>query len=75
MVGPSPGRRFDPAAPAVVASLGVSMYLTKEANAATLRQLAQLAPGSTLILTFAPPLDQLDDQDHAARMLAEQGAR
>ena len=26
---------FDPAAPAVVASLGVSMYLTKEANAAT----------------------------------------
>ena len=66
---------FDPAAPAVVASLGVSMYLTKEANAATLRQLAQLAPGSTLILTFAPPLDQLDDQDRAARMLAEQGAR
>jgi len=66
---------FDPAAPAVVASLGVSMYLTREANEATLRQLAGLAPGSTLIMTFAPPLDQLDDQDRAARMLAEQGAR
>lgn len=66
---------FDPAAPAVVASLGVSMYLTKDANEATLRQLAQLAPGSTLIMTFAPPLDQLDDQDRAARTLAEQGAR
>ncbi len=66
---------FDPATPAVVASLGVSMYLTKDANEATLRQLAQLAPGSTLIMTFAPPLDQLDDQNRAARMLAEQGAR
>ncbi len=66
---------FDPAAPAVVASLGVSMYLTRDANEATLRQLARLAPGSTLVMTFAPPLDQLDDQDRAARMLAEQGAR
>ena len=60
---------------AVVASLGVSMYLTKDANAATVRQLATLAPGSTLIMTFAPPLDQLDDQDRTARQLAEQGAR
>jgi len=66
---------FDPAAPAVVASLGVSMYLTREANETTLRQLAKLAPGSTLIMTFAPPLDQLDDQDRGARTLAEQGAR
>ena len=30
---------FDPARPAVVASTGVSMYLTKEANAATLREM------------------------------------
>jgi O-methyltransferase involved in polyketide biosynthesis len=59
----------------VVASLGVSMYLTRDANAATVRQLATLAPGSTLIMTFAPPLDQLDDQDRTARQLAEQGAR
>src|ERR1700723_726204 len=36
---------FSPAAPAVVASTGVSMYLTREANADTLRQLAGLAPG------------------------------
>ena len=66
---------FDPGASAVVASLGVSMYLTRDANGATLRQLARLASGSTLVMTFAPPLDQLDDQDRAARMLAEQGAR
>lgn len=66
---------FDAAEPAVVASLGVSMYLTRDANTATLRQLASLAPGSALIMTFAPPLDLLDEQDRAARLAAEQGAR
>jgi methyltransferase (TIGR00027 family) len=39
---------FDAGRPAVVVSTGVSMYLTKEANAATLRQVAGLAAGSTL---------------------------
>lgn len=34
---------FHASRPAVVASTGVSMYLTREANAATLRQLASLA--------------------------------
>jgi methyltransferase (TIGR00027 family) len=66
---------FDAGQPAVVASLGVSMYLTREANAATLRQLASLAPGSTLVMTFAPPLDLLDDEDRAGRLVAEKGAR
>jgi methyltransferase (TIGR00027 family) len=66
---------FDAAEPAVVASLGVSMYLTKDANTATLRRLASLAPNSALIMTFAPPLDLLDEQDRAARLTAEQGAR
>jgi methyltransferase (TIGR00027 family) len=66
---------FDAAERAVVASLGVSMYLTQDANAATLRQLASLAPGSTLVMTFAPPLDLLEEQDRAARLAAEQGAR
>ena len=66
---------FDLAQPAVVASLGVSMYLTRDANAATLRQLASLAPGSTLVMTFAPPLDLLDDEDRAGRLVTEKGAR
>ncbi len=43
---------FDRARPAVVASLGVSMYLTREANLATLRQLASLPAGWTLVMTF-----------------------
>ena len=38
-----------------------SMYLTKEANAATLRQIARLAPGSTLAMTFLVPTELLDD--------------
>lgn len=50
---------FDASRPAVVASTGVSMYLTKEANAATLRRLASLAPGSTVALTFLIPIDML----------------
>jgi methyltransferase (TIGR00027 family) len=52
---------FDAARPAVVASTGVSMYLTKEAIAATLRQIAMLAPGSTLAMTFLVPLELVTD--------------
>jgi O-methyltransferase involved in polyketide biosynthesis len=33
--------------PAIVASTGVSMYLTREAIVLTLRQVAALAPGSS----------------------------
>jgi methyltransferase (TIGR00027 family) len=46
---------FDSARPAVVASTGVSMYLTKEAVASTLKQVATLAPGSTFAMTFLLP--------------------
>jgi len=66
---------FDPARPAVVASLGVSMYLTRQANLATLRQLAALAPGSTLVMTFQPPLDLLEPAERTGREYAERGAR
>ena len=66
---------FDPGQPAVVASTGVSMYLTKDANAATLRQIAALAPGSTLAMTFQLPLDLLDPEDRPGRQAAENGAR
>ena len=66
---------FDPGRPAVVASTGVSMYLSKDATAATLRQLAGLAPGSTLAVTFLLPRDLLDDADRAGLQAADQGAR
>jgi methyltransferase (TIGR00027 family) len=66
---------FDADRPAVVASTGVSMYLTRAANTATLRQLASLAPESTLAMTFQPPLEFLEAEERPGRRTVEQGAR
>jgi methyltransferase (TIGR00027 family) len=63
---------FDPGRPAVVASAGVSMYLTREAIAALLQQVAALAPGSTLAMTFMLPFELVDS---ALRPGVEQAAR
>jgi methyltransferase (TIGR00027 family) len=53
---------FDSRRPAVVASTGVSMYLTRDANMATLRQIASLAPGSTLAMSFLLPIEMVDPE-------------
>jgi methyltransferase (TIGR00027 family) len=66
---------FDPGQPAVVVSTGVTMYLTKAATAATLRQLAGLAPGSTAAITFLLPADLLGDADRAGLQVSGTGAR
>jgi methyltransferase (TIGR00027 family) len=66
---------FDPGQPAVVVSTGVSMYLTKDSNAATLRQLVGIAPASTLAMTFLLPAELLDDDDRPGFQVAERGAR
>ena len=66
---------FDANRTAVVASMGVSMYLTREAIMDTLRQVAALAPGSTLAMTFIPPLDLAEPEDRPGRETSEQGAR
>jgi methyltransferase (TIGR00027 family) len=66
---------FDSGRPAVVASTGVSMYLTKDAIAATLRQVAALAAGSTLAMTFLLPLELADPDVRPGLQLAEKGAR
>jgi methyltransferase (TIGR00027 family) len=66
---------FDPARPAVVASTGVSMYLTHEANAATLRQLAKLAPGSTFVMSFLLPIEMTDPEIRPGMERAIAGAR
>lgn len=69
-----PAAGFDASQPAVVASTGVSMYLTKDANAAMLRELASLAPGSTLAMTFQPPLEFLEPEERPGRQAVEKGA-
>jgi methyltransferase (TIGR00027 family) len=66
---------FDRARPAVVASAGVSMYLTREANLATLREVAELAPGTTFATTFIWPLELAEPDARPGLERAAQGAR
>jgi methyltransferase (TIGR00027 family) len=66
---------FDPGRPAVIVSTGVTMYLTKDATAATLRQIAELAPGSTLAMTFLLPIELVDEADRRGIRASEEGAR
>jgi methyltransferase (TIGR00027 family) len=66
---------FDAAAPSIVASTGVAMYLTKDATLATLRQIAKLAPSSTLAMTFMLPLELVEPEERPMRQVAERGAR
>jgi methyltransferase (TIGR00027 family) len=66
---------FDPRRPAVVACAGVSLYLTRDAIASTLRDAAALAPGSTLAMTFVLPIERADPAIRPALELAQKGAR
>uniref|UniRef100_E1TAG0 S-adenosyl-L-methionine-dependent methyltransferase n=1 Tax=Burkholderia sp. (strain CCGE1003) TaxID=640512 RepID=E1TAG0_BURSG len=66
---------FDSKKPAVVVSTGVSMYLTREANAATLREVAAFARGSTFAMTFLLPLEMADPEVRPGLEMAEKGAR
>jgi methyltransferase (TIGR00027 family) len=66
---------FDARQPAVVASTGVTQYLTKDAIAATLRHVATLAPGSTLAMTFLLPFELTEPERRPGVEAAEKGAR
>jgi methyltransferase (TIGR00027 family) len=66
---------FDSGAPAVVAASGVSMYLTTDAITRMLRQVAALARGSTLAMTFLMPLEFADAEVRLGLELAVKGAR
>jgi methyltransferase (TIGR00027 family) len=66
---------FDASRPAVVASAGVTLYLTRDAIASTLREIATLAPGSTLAMTFILPPDLLDPEERVQLQAVQKGAR
>lgn len=66
---------FDIHKPAVVACTGVTLYLTRDVITATLNQLATLAPGSTLAITFYLPMELMDEEDKPLQEIAEKGAR
>lgn len=66
---------FDINNPAVVACTGVTLYLSKEAIADTLHQIAKLTSGSKLAMTFYLPMDLIDEEDKPLQQIAEKGAR
>lgn len=66
---------FDHTKPAVVASGGVSMYLSKDVIAASLRELAGLAAGSSFVMTFLLPIEFADAQLRAGFEAAQRSAR
>jgi O-methyltransferase involved in polyketide biosynthesis len=51
------------------------MYLTRDAIAAMLRQVAALAPGSTFVLTFLVPGELLPPDERAGLEAATRGAK
>jgi methyltransferase (TIGR00027 family) len=66
---------FDADKPAVITSLGVSMYLTREATTATLRQSAALAAGSTLAMTFLKPVELVAAEEQEMHRATDAAAR
>jgi methyltransferase (TIGR00027 family) len=66
---------FDSHRPAVVVSTGVSMYLTRDAIMATLRQVAALASGSTLAMSFMLPIEMTAPEVRPGIERAAAGAR
>ena len=66
---------FDSSRPAIIASTGVSMYLTRDANLATLRQIASLVPGSTLAMSFLLPIEMTDPEVRLGMERAAAGAQ
>jgi methyltransferase (TIGR00027 family) len=66
---------FDARKSAVVASTGVSLYLTRDAIADMLRKIATLAPGSTFAMTFILPLEISDPEERVVYEMAMRGAK
>ncbi|TAM45624.1 MAG: SAM-dependent methyltransferase [Burkholderiaceae bacterium] len=66
---------FDSQKPSVVASTGVSMYLTRDATMATLREVASLAPGSTFAMSFMLPIELNDPEIRLGVERAAVGAK
>jgi methyltransferase (TIGR00027 family) len=66
---------FEAGRAALVASTGVSMYLTREAVVATLKAVAELAPGSVLAMTFLLPPALVPEGERAQYEMVMERAR
>lgn len=65
---------FDVSQPAILAAMGVSMYLTQDAVATMLRQVAELAVWSIFVMSFLVPIDQVDPEIRSGVERAAEGA-
>jgi methyltransferase (TIGR00027 family) len=66
---------FHHLSPAILAATGLSMYLSREAIAAMLREAASLAPGSSFAMSFLLPLEHTDPELRPSMERAAAGAR
>lgn len=66
---------FNSAKPAVITSTGVTMYLTREANLATLKEMAKFAHGTTLAMTFMLPLHLLPEAERPQHAMIYERAK
>ncbi|MFO0597163.1 MAG: class I SAM-dependent methyltransferase [Myxococcaceae bacterium] len=66
---------FDAMKPSLIASTGVSMYLTREAITSTLKRIAGLAKGTTLIMSFMLPIELADPEVRPGIEAAARGAK
>lgn len=66
---------FDAKRPAIVASTGVSMYLTRAAIKATLGRASGMAPGSTFAMSFLLPIELTDPEIRVGMERAVAGAK
>lgn len=64
---------FDPRGRSIVSSLGVSMYITKEATKETLERIAKTP--ATLILSFIVPMDLVEESERPMFEIAQKGTR
>jgi methyltransferase (TIGR00027 family) len=69
------GAGFHRDRPAVIASTGVAMYLSREANLATLREVAGLARGTVLAMTFMLPTALVEPEDRPGYEMVQERAR
>jgi methyltransferase (TIGR00027 family) len=65
---------FNDTHPAVVVSTGVSMYLTKDANSTLLREVAELAPGTTFAMSFILPFEMAEPEVRPGLEMSAKGA-
>ncbi len=65
---------FDINKKSLISSLGVSMYISKEATLETLKSVAGLKDGSQLVMTYMLPIEMIEQEDQQAMEFSLKGA-